>query len=94
MSSSPSNDALLDELDRVVNDTLSYFDSAGRSTNARVDRWHARDVLMHFLYFHDATACGAHCSARLFQEEVDVVRCDQVGRGPAIQIVLGHALLG
>src|SRR5262249_56084699 len=63
MSSSPSNDALLNELDRVVNDTLSYFDGAGRSSSARVDRWQARDVLMHFLYFHDATAWGIQAAA-------------------------------
>ena len=63
MESSPSNDALLAELDRVVNDTLSFFDGAGRSTSARVDRWQARDVLMHFLYFHDATAWGIQAAA-------------------------------
>ena len=63
MESSPSNDALLAELDRVVNDTLSFFDGAGRSTSARVDRWQARDVLMHFLYFHDATAWDIQAAA-------------------------------
>src|SRR5213594_3399738 len=63
MSSSPSNDALLTELDRVVKDTLSYFDGAGRSTPARVDRWQARDILMHFIYFHDATAWGMQAAA-------------------------------
>src|SRR5215471_9301441 len=63
MASSPSNDALLTELDRVVKDTLSYFDGAGRSTGARVDRWQARDILMHFIYFHDATAWGIQSAA-------------------------------
>jgi hypothetical protein len=51
-------DALLADLDRVVQDTLAYFEGPGRTTTARVDRWHARDVLMHFIYFHDATAWG------------------------------------
>jgi hypothetical protein len=51
-------DALLGNLDRVVNDVLAYFDGPGRTTTATVDRWHARDVLQHFLYFHDATAWG------------------------------------
>src|SRR5499426_2518264 len=63
MSSSPSNDALLTELDRGVKETLAYFDGAGRATSARVDRWQARDVLMHFLYFHDATAWGIQAAA-------------------------------
>jgi len=63
MSTSPSNDALVSELDRVVKETLGYFDGAGRATSARVDRWQARDVLMHFIYFHDATAWGIQAAA-------------------------------
>ena len=51
-------DALIAALDRVVQDTLAYFDGPGRQSSARVDRWQARDVLMHFIYFHDATAWG------------------------------------
>jgi hypothetical protein len=58
MATQPSKEALVAELDRVVRETLSYFEGAGRVTAARVDRWHARDVLMHFIYFHDATAWG------------------------------------
>lgn len=63
MSRSPSNEALLAELDRVVKETLAYFDGTGRSTRATVDRWQARDVLMHFIYFHDATAWGIQAAA-------------------------------
>src|SRR6267378_7759846 len=33
-------------------------------------------------------------SPRFLEEEVDVLRRDQVGYGPAVEIVLGHALLG
>jgi hypothetical protein len=51
-------DVLLANLDRAVEATLTYFDGPGRLTNARVDRWQTRDVLMHFIYFHDATAWG------------------------------------
>jgi hypothetical protein len=51
-------DALIQKLDDVVNDVLTYFDGPGRTTTARVDRWQARDVLQHFLYFHNATAWG------------------------------------
>jgi len=63
MSALPSNEALLAELDRVVRETLAYFDGPGRTTRARVDRWQARDVLMHFVYFHDATAWGIQSAA-------------------------------
>lgn len=56
-------DALIQKLDTVVNDVLAYFGGPGRTTTARVDRWQARDVLQHFLYFHDATAWGIASTA-------------------------------
>ena len=59
-----AKDAALAELDRVVAETLAYFAGAGRVTDARVDRWQARDVLMHFIYFHDATAWGIQSVAQ------------------------------
>src|SRR5439155_9747034 len=58
MSTMPRTEVPLANLDRVVQETLAYFEGPGRATNARVDRWQARDVLMHFIYFHDATAWG------------------------------------
>src|SRR5438132_8062909 len=58
MTTLAPTDVLLANLDRVVQDTLAYFDGPGRTTTARVDQWQARDILMHFVYFHDATAWG------------------------------------
>jgi len=58
-----SKDELIGELDRVARETLAYFDGPGRRTDALVDRWQARDVLMHFIYFHDATAWGIESAA-------------------------------
>jgi hypothetical protein len=55
---------LIRTLDRVVDDVLTYFAGAGRTNAARVDRWQARDVLQHFLYFHDATAWGIESAAQ------------------------------
>ena len=55
---------LIQTLDRVVDDVLTYFAGAGRTNAARVDRWQARDVLQHFLYFHDATAWGIESAAQ------------------------------
>ena len=55
---------LIQTLDRVVDDVLAYFAGAGRTNAARVDRWQARDVLQHFLYFHDATAWGIESAAQ------------------------------
>jgi hypothetical protein len=56
-------EALVANLDKAVLDTLAYFEGPGRVTDARVDRWRARDVLMHFIYFHDATAWGIQSAA-------------------------------
>jgi hypothetical protein len=63
MSARPQDDAALASLEQAVTSTLAYFDAAGRTTAARVDRWQARDVLMHFIYFHDATAWGIESAA-------------------------------
>ena len=52
------NEACIQNLDRVVNDVLGYFAGPGRTSRAQVDRWQGRDVLQHFIYFHDATAWG------------------------------------
>ena len=57
-----SDDAIA-TLDKVVQDALTYFGGPGRTTSARVDRWQARDVLMHFIYFHNATAWGIQAAA-------------------------------
>jgi hypothetical protein len=63
MATPPTKEALFADLDRVVRETLTYFEGAGRVSAVRVDRWHARDVLMHFIYFHDATAWGLQSAA-------------------------------
>ena len=63
MATAKDKDALIAELDRVVGETLAYFDGPGRRTDARVDRWQARDIMMHFIYFHDATAWGIEAAA-------------------------------
>jgi hypothetical protein len=63
MTTLAPKEALLGDLDKAVRDALAYFDGPGRATEARVDRWQARDVLMHFIYFHDATAWGIQSAA-------------------------------
>ena len=63
MTTSPPEDTAIGDLDRVAGETLAYFEGPGRATEARVDRWQARDVLMHFIYFHDATAWGIQSAA-------------------------------
>jgi len=55
--------SLIENLDQAVNEVLAYFAGPGRASTARVDRWQGRDVLQHFLYFHDATAWGIQSAA-------------------------------
>ena len=63
MTTAAEKNAVVDNLDRVAQQTFDYFTGPGRTTSARVDRWEARDVLMHFIYFHDATAWGIRSAA-------------------------------
>ena len=63
MTTIADRDGLIQNLDRVVRDTLAYFDGPGRVTRAHVDRWGARDILLHFIYFHEATAWGIQSAA-------------------------------
>jgi hypothetical protein len=58
MTTVASDEVLIANLDKAVQDALAYFSGPGRTSGARVDRWQARDVLMHFIYFHNATAWG------------------------------------
>jgi hypothetical protein len=64
MTTLPSKEALLADLDRTARDTLAYFEGPGRASHARVGDWQGRDVLMHFIYFHDATAWGIQSAAQ------------------------------
>src|SRR5256884_6339521 len=63
MTTIADRDGLIQNLDRVGRDTLAYFDGPGRVTGAHVDRWGGRDILMHFIYFHEATAWGIQSAA-------------------------------
>jgi hypothetical protein len=58
-----TKDVLITGLDQAVQEVLAYFEGAGRTSTAKVDRWQARDVLQHFIYFHDATAWGIQSAA-------------------------------
>jgi hypothetical protein len=64
MTTAAEKEALIQQLDRAVQEVLAYFDGPGRTTTARVDRWHARDILQHFIYFHEATAWGIQSAAQ------------------------------
>jgi hypothetical protein len=58
MTAQASPAVLIATLESTVADTLAYFESEGRTSKARVDRWGAWEVLAHFPYWHEATAWG------------------------------------
>jgi hypothetical protein len=58
MTSQPTKEQLIAELDRTVNDTLDFFDGQGRQSETRVGDWGALQVLAHFPYWHYATGWG------------------------------------
>ena len=63
MTAKASSEALIENLDKVAHEVLDYLAGPGRASDARVDRWQAREILMHFIYFHDATAWGIQSAA-------------------------------
>jgi hypothetical protein len=63
MSASAAKETLLGNMDRVAKQTFKYFSGPGKKNTAKVDKWKARDVLQHFIYFHDATAWGIQSAA-------------------------------
>lgn len=64
MTTLPTLDELVADLDRSVQETLAYFEGPGQVNDHRIDRWGAWDVLAHFVYWHDATAWGIASAAR------------------------------
>ena len=58
MSTAQELDELLSALDTTVEEVLAYFEGPGATSTARVGDWGPREVLCHFLFWHDATAQG------------------------------------
>ncbi|MBI2872454.1 MAG: hypothetical protein HYY00_04600 [Chloroflexi bacterium] len=57
-------DALLANVEKSVQDALAYFEGPGATSQVKVDQWGPRDVLCHFLFWHQATAEGMESVAR------------------------------
>ena len=105
MATVVDRDALIADLDRVAQQTLAWFAGPGRTSQAQVDRWGARDVLMHFLYFHNATAWGIQSVAQggppwPLPTDADTINevCRRLHEGESIddlltQLRLAHARL-
>jgi hypothetical protein len=94
---SHADDTLLATVDRVAQETFAYFAGPGKSTAARVDRWQARDVLMHFIYFHEATAWGIESAAQggppwLVPADADTVNevCRRLHEGESVEELLAQ----
>ena len=58
MSTAQELDEMLSTLETIVNEALAYFEGPGATSTARVGDWGPREVLCHFLFWHEATAQG------------------------------------
>ena len=56
-------DQLMSALERSVSNGLTYFEGPGSSSTARIGRWHAREVLCHLVWWHQATVEGVEAVA-------------------------------
>ncbi len=58
MSITHELDGLLSNLSTVVEEALAYFEGPGSTATTRVGDWGSREVLCHFLFWHEITAAG------------------------------------
>ena len=58
MSTAQELDEMLSTLETIVNEALAYFEGPGATSTARVGDWGPREVLCHFLFWHETTAQG------------------------------------
>ena len=64
MTVSSTNDGLLENLDRAVRETLTYFAGPGRTATPQPGEWGPWEVLAHLPYWHAATAWGIASATR------------------------------
>lgn len=50
--------SLLDAVEDAVNKAIQYFEGPGATSQVVIDKWGPREVLCHFLFWHEATAKG------------------------------------
>lgn len=58
MPTSGQIDQLITALERSVGNGLAYFEGPGSTSQVKIGRWHAREVLCHLLWWHQATVEG------------------------------------
>ncbi len=76
MSTMHELDGLLSNLSTVVEEALAYFEGPGSTATARVGDWGSREVLCHFLFWHEVTAEGMESATsgggpRILNAQVD-----------------------
>ena len=58
MAASQDADALLDAVESAVDEAIQYFQGPGATSRAIIDQWGPREVLCHFLFWHEVTIEG------------------------------------
>jgi hypothetical protein len=63
MATSGQLDQLITALESSVGNGLVYFEGPGGTSAAKIGRWHAREVLCHLVWWHQATVEGVESVA-------------------------------
>ncbi len=64
MATNRQADSALAAMDKTVTDALAYFEGTSFTSKATVGVWGAREVLCHFLFWHEVTLEGVKSVAR------------------------------
>lgn len=58
MTADPDLEPLIAAADAAVQEALRYFEGPGATAQGKVDQWGPKEVLSHFLFWHEATVQG------------------------------------
>ena len=58
MTADPELKALIAAADAAVEEALRYFEGPGATARVKVDQWGPKEVLSHFVYWHELTVQG------------------------------------
>lgn len=98
MSTTRELEGLLTNLNTTVEEALAYFEGPGATSTTRVGDWGPREVLCHFLFWHQLTAEGMESatrgrSPRILDASTDELNARTIARhaGEGIPQLLAHA---
>ena len=58
MTTTNDLESLIASVEQTVEDSLAYFEGEGAESKVKIDLWTPREVLVHMVYWHQATVEG------------------------------------